>query len=81
MAGLEPPNFTPIQFSNQPPQMSQLGQWDTTQVIDGDYQLRLRVTDTNVITVVKSINVKVDNTPPQASAIISGAETPPIFEL
>ena len=73
VAGLEPPNFTPIQFSNQPPQMSQLGQWDTTQVIDGDYQLRLRVTDTNVITVVKSINVKVDNTPPQASAIISGA--------
>ena len=49
VAGLEPPNFTPIQFSNQPPQMSQLGQWDTTQVIDGDYLLRLRVTDTNVI--------------------------------
>ncbi len=66
-------DFVPIQFANQPPQLGQLGQWDTTQIADGGYQLRLRVTDTNVITVVKVVDVIVDNTPAQVSVTISGA--------
>ena len=66
-------DFTPIQFSSQRPKLSQLGQWDTTQLKDGPYWLRLRVTDTNVVTVSKTIEVIVDNTPIKVGITLSGA--------
>ena len=66
-------DFTPIQFSSQRPKLSQLGQWDTTQLKDGPYWLRLRVTDTNVVTVSKTIVVMVDNTPAEVVVTLSGA--------
>merc|ERR1712098_532479 len=66
-------DFNPIEYSSQPPKLGQLGQWDTTQLTDGPYWLRLRVTDTNVVTVSKAIEVIVDNTPAEVEVILSGA--------
>ena len=58
--------YVPLTVANQPVQDGELAQWDTTKEADGVYTLRLRVSDTEAVTVSDSVVVTVDNTAPPA---------------
>jgi len=68
--GEHPPSgYTPITISSTPVEDGLLGTWDTTARDDGIYTLRLRVTDTNAITLETSVVVTLDNTQPDAPTV------------
>ena len=68
--GEHPPSgYTPIIISSTPVEDGLLGTWDTTARDDGIYTLRLRVTDTNAITLETSVVVTLDNTKPDAPTV------------
>jgi len=61
--------YLPLTVANQPVQDAELAQWDTTKEADGVYTLRLRVSDTEAVTVSDSVVVTVDNTVPPAPSV------------
>jgi len=65
--------FIPISFSNQLVDSGSLGEWDVHDFPDGEYIVRLRITDNRAVTVVDQITVEVDNTPPIFTCSILGA--------
>ena len=65
--------FIPISFSNQLVDSGSLGEWDVHDFSDGEYLVRLRITDSQAVTIVDQITVEVDNTPPIFTCSILGA--------
>ena len=65
--------FIPISFSNQFVDSGSLGEWNVHDFQDGEYIVRLRITDSRAVTIADHITVEVDNTPPIFTCRILGA--------
>ena len=65
--------FVPISFSNHFVDSGSLGEWDVHDFPDGEYLVRLRITDNRAVTIADQITVAVDNTPPIFTCRILGA--------
>jgi len=63
--------FIRIADGTYPISNGELKCWDTTQEADGDYTLKLKVTDEQVSITVAQVSIKVDNAPPQPNISLS----------
>ncbi|HIE28263.1 TPA: hypothetical protein EYP66_13340, partial [Candidatus Poribacteria bacterium] len=74
-AETHPNDYTLIKRSNFPIKNDILSAWNTVDIPDGDYILRLTAEDDNRYTNETAISIKIDNTPPIAEIDLPGDGT------